>query len=60
MAAKNKIVAEGANHKVTISLGYAAVSELEPSERNAEGLIRLTDERLYGAKTAGRNRACGE
>jgi two-component system, cell cycle response regulator len=57
---KLEIVAEGANHKVTISLGYADISELEPSERNAEGLIRLSDERLYGAKTGGRNRACGE
>jgi PleD family two-component response regulator len=45
---------------VTISAGYATVSELSPAERNAEALIRLTDERLYTAKTGGRNRTCGE
>jgi two-component system cell cycle response regulator len=55
-----EIVAEGAEHKVTISAGYATVSELSPAERNAEALIRLTDERLYTAKTGGRNRTCGE
>ncbi len=57
---KLEIVAEGAEHKVTISVGYATVSELSPTERNAEALIRLSDERLYTAKTAGRNRTCGE
>jgi two-component system, cell cycle response regulator len=56
---KLAIDAEGAEHKVTVSVGYASVSELLPGERNAEALIRLTDERLYNAKTAGRNRTCG-
>jgi two-component system cell cycle response regulator len=57
---KLEIVAEGAEHKVTISAGYATVSELSAAERTAEALIRLTDERLYTAKTTGRNRTCGE
>jgi diguanylate cyclase (GGDEF)-like protein len=57
---KLEIVAEGAEHKVTISAGYATASELPPAERNAEALIRLADERLYTAKTSGRNRICGE
>jgi diguanylate cyclase (GGDEF)-like protein len=57
---KLEIVAEGAEHKVTISAGYATVSELPTAERNAEAFIRLSDERLYTAKTAGRNRTCGE
>jgi diguanylate cyclase (GGDEF)-like protein len=57
---KLEIAAEGAEHKVTISAGYATVSELPPAERNAEALIRLADERLYTAKTSGRNRICGE
>ncbi len=57
---KLEVAAEGAELKVTISVGYASVAELLPSERNAEALIRLTDERLYTAKTGGRNRSCGE
>jgi two-component system, cell cycle response regulator len=46
--------------KVTISVGYAALDELGDGQRTAEGLIRLADARLYGAKAAGRNRSHGE
>jgi diguanylate cyclase (GGDEF)-like protein len=56
---KLEVAAEGAKLKVTISAGYAAVSELPTVERTAEALIRLADERLYAAKTAGRNRVSG-
>jgi diguanylate cyclase (GGDEF)-like protein len=44
---------------VTISIGFASTSELEADHRDAESLLRLADERLYKAKTAGRNRVCG-
>jgi diguanylate cyclase (GGDEF)-like protein len=56
---KLEIVAEGATIRVTISAGYASVSELPTAQRNAEGLIRLADERLFTAKEGGRNRSCG-
>jgi diguanylate cyclase (GGDEF)-like protein len=46
--------------RVTISVGYAALDELGDGQRSAEGLIRLADARLYGAKAAGRNRTHGE
>ena len=46
--------------KVTISAGYAALDELGEGQRTADGLLRLADARLYGAKAAGRNRAHGE
>jgi diguanylate cyclase (GGDEF)-like protein len=45
--------------KVTVSVGYASVDELLEEEREVEGLLRLADERLYRAKTGGRNRVCG-
>jgi diguanylate cyclase (GGDEF)-like protein len=46
--------------KVTISVGYAALDELGEGQRTPEGLLRLADARLYGAKSAGRNRVHGE
>jgi diguanylate cyclase (GGDEF)-like protein len=45
--------------KVTISAGYASLDELGDGQRTAEGLVRLSDARLYGAKAAGRNRSHG-
>jgi two-component system, cell cycle response regulator len=45
--------------KVTISLGFASLHEVTDEQRDADGLLRLADERLYKAKTAGRNRVCG-
>src|SRR5580704_17921927 len=45
--------------KVTISVGYASLEELGDGQRTADGLLRLADARLYGAKSAGRNRAHG-
>jgi two-component system, cell cycle response regulator len=45
--------------RVTVSLGYASLRELPELQRDADTLIGLTDERLYKAKTDGRNRVCG-
>jgi PleD family two-component response regulator len=45
--------------RVTISVGYASLDELVEKERGPETLMRLADERLYRAKTGGRNRVCG-
>lgn len=41
---------------VTLSLGVAT---LEPQHREATELVRAADERLFEAKTEGRNRVCG-
>ena len=41
---------------VTMSLGIAV---LKPEHREAAELVRAADERLYEAKTTGRNRVCG-
>jgi two-component system cell cycle response regulator len=45
--------------KVTVSLGYASVDELPEMQRDVDALVGLADERLYRAKTDGRNRVCG-
>ena len=41
---------------VTLSVGVAT---LEPQHREATELVRAADERLFEAKTQGRNRVCG-
>jgi diguanylate cyclase (GGDEF)-like protein len=41
---------------VTISVGTSSLSELPEDDRSADGLLRLADDRLYRAKTEGRNR----
>jgi two-component system cell cycle response regulator len=45
--------------KVTVSLGYASLDELPEADRDSDKLLGLADERLYKAKTGGRNRVCG-
>jgi two-component system, cell cycle response regulator len=45
--------------RVTISVGFATFDELPDVERTPDGLLRIADERLYRAKTAGRNQTCG-
>ena len=55
-----EIASEGAVMRITISVGFASVHEIEDSARTAEALMRLADERLYQAKTGGRNRVRGE
>jgi two-component system, cell cycle response regulator len=45
--------------KVTISAGFSSLEEFADSARSPETMMRVSDERLYRAKTAGRNRVCG-
>jgi diguanylate cyclase (GGDEF)-like protein len=48
----------GVGIRLTVSVGVASLSELEPADGAAE-LVALADARLYGAKQAGRNRVYG-
>jgi diguanylate cyclase (GGDEF)-like protein len=45
--------------RATISVGFVSIDELADADRTADGLMRVADERLYRAKTGGRNRTCG-
>jgi diguanylate cyclase (GGDEF)-like protein len=49
----------GATVRVTVSIGVASLGELAKEHKDAEGLLRCADERMYKAKTGGRNRVCG-
>jgi diguanylate cyclase (GGDEF)-like protein len=51
-----EIPAEDTVLRVTISAGVASLDELAESSRDSEVLFRLVDERLYKAKSGGRNR----
>ncbi|HEY8090570.1 MAG TPA: GGDEF domain-containing protein [Polyangiaceae bacterium] len=57
--AKLEIAADTLVVMVTVSLGFASLGELPEAEREQSGLLGLADERLYKAKTAGRNQVCG-
>jgi two-component system cell cycle response regulator len=54
-----EVASENTVLKVTISVGYSSLDELPDERRSSEALMRLADERLYRAKTDGRNRVCG-
>jgi diguanylate cyclase (GGDEF)-like protein len=51
-----EIAGEDTVLRVTISAGVASLDELPEGSRESEVLFRVTDERLYKAKSAGRNR----
>jgi two-component system cell cycle response regulator len=53
-----EIASEATVVRVTVSLGVASLEELAGDQRDADGMLRLADERLYKAKTGGRNRVC--
>jgi diguanylate cyclase (GGDEF)-like protein len=57
---KLEIAAGDTTLGATISAGFASLAELAPDRRGGDALIGLADERLYRAKSAGRNRVCGE
>jgi diguanylate cyclase (GGDEF)-like protein len=56
---RQDIKADTITVRVTASIGCASLTELPESGRDADGLLRLADERLYMAKMQGRNKVCG-
>jgi diguanylate cyclase (GGDEF)-like protein len=55
---RTSVTTEGKVLRVTTSVGCASLGELPDGQRTSEGLIRVADQRLYRAKTEGRNRVC--
>jgi diguanylate cyclase (GGDEF)-like protein len=55
-----EIASESTVLRVTISIGVASFDELADKTRTPDALLRLADERLYRAKTEGRNRVCSK
>ncbi|GJM26490.1 MAG: hypothetical protein DHS20C16_29050 [Phycisphaerae bacterium] len=53
MVEENLVAHEDLRHKVTISCGVAEISD---SMKNYEELLKIADQALYEAKSAGRNR----
>jgi diguanylate cyclase (GGDEF)-like protein len=54
-----EIAAEKTVLRVTVSAGVSSLVEIAEANRSPEALFRLADERLYAAKTTGRNRVAG-
>jgi diguanylate cyclase (GGDEF)-like protein len=54
-----EIPAESVVLHVSISVGFVSIDQLPDDDRTADGLLRAADERLYRAKTDGRNRTVG-
>jgi two-component system, cell cycle response regulator len=50
--------ARGGTVRITASIGVAAVDEVAACDDPAGALIALADERMYSAKSGGRNRVC--
>ncbi len=55
LVSKQLITFDKSHIPVTVSVGVAA---LKPEHREAGDLVRAADEKLYEAKTSGRNRVC--
>jgi diguanylate cyclase (GGDEF)-like protein len=51
-----EIAGESTVLRVTVSAGVVSLDELPESDRDSGMLFRVADERLYKAKSAGRNR----
>ena len=50
--------AGGTPASITVSVGLASLSEIEPSDQPSAAILELADHRLYEAKEHGRNRVC--